>query len=180
MKIKYAATEGWSAYLDWIRVRKYADVEPTITVEKAQALTPKPKLKLTINCDSLLKLGEIRTAELVIQNVRNADAKAIVVTISSSSLGINVQKSYNLIPSKEARTVAFKVAPNEAGKFTVKAKVEYWDDKGNKYIETAEKTITVEATEVIAETPKGKSTPDFTILTAITALALVLALRRLR
>ena len=171
---------GGGYSIDWIRVRKYADIEPTITIEKAQALIPKPKLKLTINCDSLLKQGEIRTAELVIENVGNADAKDIVVTISSSSLGINVQKSYDLIPSKEARTVAFKVAPNEAGKFTVKAKVEYWDDKGNKYIETAEKTITVEATEVIAETPKGKSIPDFTILTAITALAVVLALRRLK
>ena len=170
--------------LDWIRVRKYADIEPTITIEKAQALKPKPKLKLIINCDSLLKQGEIRTAELTIENVGNANAKDVMVTIFSSSLDINIQKRYDLIPPKEARTLTFKVAPNEAGKYTVKAKVEYWDDRGNRYIDTTEKTITVEATEIITEitskTSKSVSTPDFTVSTLVTSLAIVLALRRLR
>ena len=158
--------------------------EQTLHPTPTQPPTPKPKLTLTINCDSLLKQGEIRTAELTVENVGNANAKDITVTIISPSLGINVQKSYDLIPPNEARTISFKVSPNEAGKFTIKAMVEYWDDKGNKYIETTEKTLTVEATEIITETTlptgKGVSTPDFTIPTLITALAVVLALRRLR
>ena len=178
------SADGGTLFVDYVIIRKYADVEPTITIEEAGPPTPKPKLTLTINCDSKLKQGEIRTAELTVENVGNANAKDITVTIISMSLGINIQKSYDLIPPNEARTISFKVSPNEAGRFTIKAKVEYWDDKGNKYIETTEKTITVEATEIITETTlptgKGVSTPDFTIPTLITALAIVLALRRLR
>jgi len=95
-------------------------------------------------------------------------------------LGINVQKSYDIIPPNEARTISFKVEPTEAGKYTIKAKVEYWDDKGNKFIETAEKTITVEPTETITpiKTPTNpRSIPGFTIFSLLTAL-IVFALSR--
>jgi carbohydrate-binding DOMON domain-containing protein len=88
-------------------------------------------------------------------------------------LGLNVQKSYDIVPPNEARTISFKVEPTEAGKYTIKAKVEYWDDKGNKFIETTKKTITVESTEAITpiKTPtESKSTPGFTIFTFLTAL----------
>lgn len=155
--LDHANTHLW---IDWIRVRKYAEIEPTITIEKAQALTPKPKLKLTISCDSTLKQGEIRTAELTVENVGNADAKDIKVAITSPSLGIDIKKDYDLIPSSEARTITFKISPNEAGKFRITAIAEYWDDQGNKYIETTEKVIEVEPVVVpTSTTPMSASTP---------------------
>jgi len=146
--------------VDWVSVAKCANQEPTITIEKAQALIPKPKLKLTISCDSTLKQGEIRTAELTIENVGNDNAKDIKVAITSPSLGIDIRKDYDLIPSSEARTITFKITPNEAGKFKINAIAEYWDDQGNKYIETTEKVIEVEQVVVpTSTTPMSASAP---------------------
>jgi hypothetical protein len=153
--------------------------EQTLHPTPTQPPTPKPKLELTINCDSLLKQGEIRTAELMIENVGNANAKDITVTVISTSLGINVQKSYDLIPPKEARTISFKVSPNEAGKFTIKARVEYWDDKENKYIETTEKTITVESTEIVTPITTQK-TPGYTALLTVVIIATITFIRLTR
>ena len=56
--LPYLTIEVWGSpdvqclseyWVDWIRVRKYADIEPTITIEKAELPIQKPKLKLTIN-----------------------------------------------------------------------------------------------------------------------------------
>lgn|GEM_PF-2786552 len=165
--------------IDEVRIYNRALSEEEIKALYEQTIhpTPKPKLKLSINCDTLLKQGEIRTAELSIENVGDANAKDVTVTIFSPSLGLNIQKSYDLIPPKEARTISFKVSPNEAGRFTIKAKAEYWDDRGNKYIEETEKVITVESTEVV--TPTTKKTPGFSVLLAV-AIPSTLTLIRLR
>ena len=165
--------------IDEVRIYNRALSEEEIKALYEQTIhpTPKPKLRLSISCDTLLKQGEIRTAELSIENVGDANAKDVTVTIFSPSLGLNIQKSYDLIPPKEARTISFKVSPNEAGRFTIKAKAEYWDDRGNKYIEETEKVITVESTEVV--TPTTKKTPGFSVLLAV-AIPSTLTLIRLR
>jgi len=124
--------------------RALSDEEIKALYEQTLHPTPKPKLTLIIECDPTLKQGEIRQAKLTAENIGNADAKDVKITITSPSLGINVQKSYDVIPSKEARTITFQVSPTEAGKFKITAMAEYWDDQGNKYIETAEKVIEVE------------------------------------
>lgn len=112
----------------------------------------KPKLKLTIDCDTMLKQGEVRNAELTIENVGSADAKDVKVTVTLPSLGVNVEKGYDVIPSKEARTITFQIAPNEAGKFKITAVAECWDEEGNKYIETTEKVIEVKPVPIVTAT----------------------------
>ncbi len=178
----YCTAEGefhrkYIGTIDELRIYNRALSEEEIKALYEQTIhpTPKPKLKLSISCDTLLKQGEIRTAELSIENVGDANAKDVTVTIFSPSLGLNIQKGYNLIPPKEARTVSFKVSPNEAGRFTIKAKVEYWDDRGNKYIEETENVITVESTEVV--TPTTKKTPGFSMLLAVVILSSLTLLR---
>ena len=50
------------------------------------------------------------------------------------------------------------MSANEAGTFKLSAYAEYWDDKGNKYVETADKFVHVEA--VVLPTSQAPKTPE--------------------
>jgi len=131
----------------------------------------KPILSLNIDIDTLLKQGEIRKGILTVKNEGNADAKFVKVKLSSESLGINVEKSYVKIPAGEAREFVFEVNANDAGTFKLSAYAEYWDDEGNKYVETSEEYIHVEAIGDVTE--KKSITPGFEAIFAIIGLILV-------
>jgi hypothetical protein len=151
----YKPCAFFKGVIDELRIynRALSDEEIKALYEQTLNPTPKPKLKLTIDCDSTLKQGEVRNGKLTVENIGNADAKEVKVTITSPSLGINVQKEYDIIPSEEARTIAFKITANEAGKFKITAIAEYWDDEGNKYIETTEKVIEIEPIPTVTTPP---------------------------
>ena len=159
--VEYQDNEG-NRYVK--TTEKIIEVEPVSTAPVLPNETmeeEKPKLKLLIECDSLIKLGEVRSVKVTIENVGNEDARNVKVTITSPLLGINIEDSYDAILSKEARTITFKVAPKEIGKFKIVAIVEYRDNEGNKYVETAEKMIEVESLPATSEqvTPTRETTP---------------------
>ena len=130
-----------------------------------------PRLSLNIDIDTSLKQGEIRKGTLTVKNEGNADAKSVKVKLSSESLRINIEKSYDKIPVGEAREFVFEVNANDAGTFKLSAYAEYWDDEGNKYVETSEEYIHVEA---VGDVTKEKSiTPGFEAIFAIIGLILV-------
>ena len=86
------AGKNWGKYnsnlkfvVDWIRVRKYTDIEPKITV---QSLIPKPKLTLMIQTDTELKEGETRYSKLIVKNEGTAPAQNVVITLFSQGLNI--------------------------------------------------------------------------------------------
>jgi len=176
--VKYVNT----MWVDDLFIRKYADQEPTFTISAEHLLTKTAQtptepsetpgiLSLNIDIDTLLKQGEIRKGILTVKNEGNADAKFVKVKLSSESLGINVEKSYVKIPAGEAREFVFEVNANDAGTFKVSAYAEYWDDEGNKYVETSEEYIHVEA---IGDVTGEKSiTPGFEAIFAIIGLILV-------
>ena len=131
-------------------------------------------MSLALIIPSTLKQGEVRNVKVTVENIGNADAKNVKVDVTSPSLGINAQKSYDNVPSEEARTIAFEIDAKKAGKFKISGIVEYWDDEGNKYIETVEKTITIEPLPVLEETHEKqpvkepeKSVPGFEIILAL-------------
>jgi len=105
-----------------------------------------------------LKQGEVRKGTIRVENIGNSDAKSVEVRLFSEGLGIDVEKSYAKIPSGEAREFLFEVSANEAGTFKLSAYAEYWDDKGNKYVETADKFVHVEA--VVLPTSQAQETPE--------------------
>ena len=144
----------------------------------APVSTLMPKLGLSILIDSPIKQGEIRKGTLTVGNNGNSDAKAVKVRLTSESLGISIEKSYDKIPPGESREFLFEVNAKDAGNFKLIAYAEYWDDKGNKYVETSEKSIYVKAVTI----PKGeeKGIPGFEALTAILTLFVVYTVVRRR
>ncbi len=129
-------------------------------------MAPRPKLAIEMDIDTSLKQGEVRKGTIRVENIGNSDAKSVKVRLFSEGLGIDVEKSYAKIPSGEAREFLFEVSANEAGTFKLSAYAEYWDDKGNKYVETADKFVHVEAvvlptsqpTSQAQETPEARET----------------------
>ena len=180
-KLRFTGADNWITnsgffynYIDNIRVRKYSTPEPTFALSEdvfSFKDSETPGLSLNIDIDTQLKQGEIRKGTLKVKNEGNADAKSVKVKLSSESLGINVEKSYDKIPAGEAREFVFEVNANDAGTFKLSAYAEYWDDEGNKYIETSEEYIHVEAVGDVTE--EKSITPGFEAIFAIIGLILV-------
>ena len=152
--------------IDEIRIYNRALSEEEIRALYEQGVTPRPKLAIEMDIDTSLKQGEVREGTIRVENIGNSDAKSVKVRLFSEGLGIDVEKSYAKIPSGEAREFLFEVNANEAGTFKLSAYAEYWDDKGNKYVETADKFVHVEAvvlptsqpTSQAQETPEARET----------------------
>jgi len=157
--------------IDEVRIYNRALSEEEIKALYGVSTTSKLILSLNIDIDTLLKQGEIRKGILTVKNEGNADAKFVKAKLSSESLGINVEKSYVKIPAGEAREFVFEVNANDAGTFKLSAYAEYWDDEGNKYVETSEEYIHVEAIGDVTE--KKSITPGFEAIFAIIGLILV-------
>ena len=104
----------------------------------------------------------MRKGTIRVENIGNSDAKSVKVRLFSEGLGIDVEKSYVKIPPGEAREFLFEVSANEAGTFKLSAYAEYWDDKGNKYVETADKFVHVEAVVLPTSQPTSQApkTPE--------------------
>jgi len=178
-KITWLGTRSYSGTLknwfhgaiDEVRIYNRALSEEEIKALYGVGTTSKPILSLNIDIDTLLKQGEIRKGTLTIKNEGNADAKSVKVKLSSESLRINIEKSYDKIPAGEAREFVFEVNANDAGTFKLSAYAEYWDDEGNKYVETSEEYIHVEAVGDVTE--EKSIIPGFEAIFAIIGLILV-------
>jgi len=150
--------EFFDGIIDEVRIYNRALSEEEIRALYEQGVAPRPKLAIEMDIDTSLKQGEVRKGTIRVENVGNSDAKSVEVRLFSEGLGIDVEKSYAKIPSGEAREFLFEVSANEAGTFKLSAYAEYWDDKGNKYVETAEKSVHVEA--VVLPTSQAQETPE--------------------
>jgi len=168
---KRELSTNWEDYvfngiLDEVRIYNRALSEEEIKALYERGVTPRPKLAIEMDIDTSLKQGEVRKGSIRVENIGNSDAKSVKVRLFSEGLGIDVEKSYAKIPSGEAREFLFEVSANEAGTFKLSAYAEYRDDKGNKYVETAEKSVHVEAvvlptsqpTSQAQETPEARET----------------------
>jgi len=152
--------------IDEVCIYNRALSEEEIRALYEQGVAPRPKLAIEMDIDTSLKQGEVRKGTIRVENIGNSDAKSVKVRLFSEGLGIDVEKSYAKIPSGEAREFLFEVSANEAGTFKLSAYAEYWDDKGNKYVETADKFVHVEAvvlptsqpTSQAQETPEARET----------------------
>jgi len=140
---------------DWIRVRKYTDIEPTITIEKAKPPTPKPKLTLMIQTETELKEGETRYSKLILKNEGTAPAQNVVVTLFSQGLNIQTTENLGTLQPQESREIPFYVEAKYSGQYKIFAKAEYTDGL-NKYIETAEQIITVKALPLPSNIPANQ------------------------
>jgi len=158
--------ERFNGFIDEVRIYNRALSEEEIRALYERGVAPRPKLAIEMDIDTSLKQGEVRKGTIRVENIGNSDAKSVKVRLFSESLGIDVEKSYARIPSGEAREFLFEVSANEAGTFKLSAYAEYWDDKGNKYVETADKFVHVEAvvlptsqpTSQAQETPEARET----------------------
>jgi len=156
----------WNGIIDEVRIYNRALSEEEIRALYERGVAPRPKLAIKMDIDTSLKQGEVRKGTIRVENIGNSDAKSVKVRLFSEGLGIDVEKSYAKIPSGEAREFLFEVSANEAGTFKLSAYAEYWDDKGNKYVETADKFVHVEAvvlptsqpTSQAQETPEARET----------------------
>ena len=148
--------------IDEVRVYNKALSADEIKELYERGVTPRPKLAIEMDIDTSLKQGEVRKGTIRVENLGNSDAKSVKVRLFSESLGIDVEKSYAKIPSGEAREFLFEVSANEAGTFKLSAYAEYWDDKGNKYVETADKFVHVEAVVLPTSQPTSQApkTPE--------------------
>ena len=156
-----------------IEVEAYSALQTTPEETSTPVPTVRtPHISLKMSLESSLKQGEIRSGVLTVMNEGNTAAKSVEVRISSESLDIDVSKEYDSIPPNEGRDVLFKVQPEEAGTFKIQVYAEYWDDKGDKYIETSDESIHVEA----FETEESSETVGFEALFAIGGLLAVGAL----
>ena len=151
-----------NAIIDEVRIYNRALSEEEIRALYEQGVTPRPKLAIETDIDTSLKQGEVRKGTIRVENTGNSDAKSVKVRLFSEGLGIDVEKSYAKIPSGEAREFLFEVSANEAGTFKLSAYAEYWDDKGNKYVETADKFVHVEAVVLPTSQPTSQApkTPE--------------------
>ena len=161
------ACDGYfNGIIDEVRIYNRALSEEEIRALHEQGVAPRPKLAIEMDTDTSLKQGEVRKGTIRVENIGNSDAKSVEVRLFSEGLGIDVEKSYAKIPSGEAREFLFEVSAHEAGTFKLSAYAEYWDDKGNKYVETADKFVHVEAvvlptsqpTSQAQETPEARET----------------------
>lgn len=145
----------FNGIIDEVRIYNRALSEEEIRALYERGVAPRPKLAIEMDIDTSLKQGEVRKGTIRVENIGNSDAKSVEVRLFSESLGIDVEKSYAKIPSGEARELLFEVSADEAGTFKLSAYAEYWDDRGNKYVETAEKSVHVEPVMLpTRETPK--------------------------
>ena len=151
-------SDFFNGIIDEVRIYNRALSEEEIRALYEQGVAPRPKLAIEMDIDTLLKQGEVRKGTIRVENLGNSDAKSVKVRLFSEGLGIDVEKSYAKIPSGEAREFLFEVSANEAGTFKLSAYAEYWDDKGNKYVETADKFVHVEA--VVLPTSQAPKTPE--------------------
>ena len=137
-------SDFFNGIIDEVRIYNRALSEEEIRALYEQGVAPRPKLAIEMDIDTSLKQGEVRKGTIRVENIGNSDAKSVEVRLVSEGLGIDVEKSYAKIPSGEAREFLFEVSADEAGTFKLSAYAEYWDDKDNKYVETAEKSVHVE------------------------------------
>jgi len=148
--------------IDEVRIYNRALSEEEIRALYERGVAPRPKLAIEMDIDTSLKQGEVRKGTIRVENIGNSDAKSVKVRLFSESLGIDVEKSYARIPSGEAREFLFEVSANDAGTFKLSAHAEYWDDKGNKYVETADKFVHVKAVVLPTSQPTSQApkTPE--------------------
>jgi len=152
----------FNGIIDEVRIYNRALSEEEIRALYEQGVAPRPKLAIEMDIDTSLKQGEVRKGTIRVENIGNSDAKSVEVRLFSEGLGVDVEKSYAKIPSGEAREFLFEVSANEAGTFKLSAYAEYWDDKGNKYVETADKFVHVEAVVLPTSQPTSQApkTPE--------------------
>jgi len=155
---EYGRARYFNGIIDEVRIYNRALSEEEIRALYERSVTPRPKLAIEIDIDTSLKQGEVRKGTIRVENIGNSDAKSVEVRLFSEGLGIDVEKSYAKIPSGEAREFLFEVSAHEAGTFKLSAYAEYRDDKGNKYVETADKFVHVEA--VVLPTSQAQETPE--------------------
>ena len=158
-----SACDGYfNGIIDEVRIYNRALSEEEIRALYERGVAPRPKLAIEMDIDTSLKQGEVRKGTIRVENIGNSDAKSVEVRLFSEGLGIDVEKSYAKIPSGEAREFLFEVSANEAGTFKLSAYAEYWDDKGKKYVETADKFVHVEAVVLPTSQPtsQAQKTPE--------------------
>ena len=152
----------FNGIIDEVRIYNRALSEEEIRALYERGVAPRPKLAIEMDIDTSLKQGEVRKGTIRVENIGNSDAKSIEVRLFSEGLGVDMEKSYAKIPSGEAREFLFEVSANDAGTFKLSAYAEYWDDKGNKYVETADKFVHVEAVVLPTSQPTSQApkTPE--------------------
>ena len=103
--------------------------------------TNQPKLKLQIEVGEI-KVGKSQLSKIVIENVGNATAQDVVVTIASDGLSIHLTEKIGDISPQESKEVDFYITTKHAGKYKILVSVKYYNGP-TEYTGFAEKYVEV-------------------------------------
>ena len=144
-------------YVSWIRVRKYAFPEPTISLSAELPTKKIPALTLTKSASpSTIQEGETTTISIRVENTGSGDAKAVEVT-DTVPTGFKIisgskSASFDKIKPGDYRTSEYTLKATGSGKFTCDpATATYKDADGNSY-SAASNSVSI---QVGGEVPVG-------------------------
>ena len=167
-------------FVDFIKTRKYAPIEPTLTISKEYLAFSDPLTITKTATPSSINQGEETTIRITIENVGTTTLEDIqIFDIPSTDFEfIEGETSANYLNIKpgESRTFQYKIESKEQGKFELdQAIATYADSKGQH--STAKSNMPI--VEVLPPSSE-EETPGFGAVFAITGLLAVAYLIRRR
>ena len=166
-------------FVDFIKTRTYASIEPTITLSEEYFTVPDPLNITKIANPPSINEGKTTNIKITVENIGPLDIEDIKVmdTLSSDFNLVDGETSskYNNLKSGESRTFEYTIEPKREGKFDLgQATATYAYEGGNYH--------TVESNSLIVEVlpPLEGGIPGFEAVFAISGLLGVAYLIRRR